>query len=98
MACTISRVAAKLPADRIVLKETAYEFSQARRWYVAQRSSQLLRDYQTQAAEAAQGGAHGGLDHHKCRGMGPDADHAARRAHASCRWFTDARYSELVLA
>ena len=35
---------------------------------------------------------------HQCRGMGPDADHAAHGAHAAGRRLADARHPELVLA
>ena len=51
-----------------------------------------------QAAQAAEGRAHGGVDHHQCRGMGPDADHAAHGADAAGRRLADARHPELVLA
>ena len=42
--------------------------------------------------------AHGGVDHHQCRGMGPDPDHAAHGVDAAGRRLADARHSELVLA
>ena len=50
------------------------------------------------AAQAAEGRAHGGVDHHQCRGMGPDPDHAAHGVDAAGRRLADARHSELVLA
>ncbi len=34
----------------------------------------LFRDSDPQAAETAERRAHGGVDHHQCRGMGPDPD------------------------
>src|SRR5215471_4041350 len=72
-----------------------HEFSQARCRHVAERTSLLFRHSQAQAAEVAQGRAHGGVDRHQCRGMGSDADHAAHGADAACRWFADAGYPEL---
>jgi hypothetical protein len=35
---------------------------------------------------------------HQCRGVGPDADHAAHSADPACRRFADARHPQLVLA
>ena len=74
------------------------EFPQTRRRHAAERPPRLFTDRQAQAAEAAERRAHGGLDRHQCRGMGPDADHAAHGLDAAGRRFADARHSELVLA
>ncbi len=50
----------------------------------------LFRHRPAQAAQAAEGRAHGGVDYHQCRGMGPDPDHAAHGAVAAGRRLTDA--------
>src|SRR5215475_14690287 len=99
MACTISGPTAKLPADtKKNPRNATYEFPEAIRRHVAERPSRLFRHNQAQAAEAAERRAHGGVDYHQCRGMGPDPDHAAYRAHTAGRRLADAGHPELVLA
>src|ERR1041385_1432896 len=96
MPCTISGVAAKLPAN--TGEDVAYEFPEAQRRYVAERPPRLFPHHKTQAAEAPEGRAHGGMDDYQRRGMGPDTDHAAHGAPAARRWLADARHPQLVLA
>src|SRR4029078_725344 len=66
-------------------EDVAYEFSEAQRGHAAEGPARLLRHHKTQAAEAPEGGAHGGMDDHQCRGMGPDTDNGAHGAHAARR-------------
>src|SRR5579862_9883547 len=97
--CTTFRAPARLAARYNKNRSrNVDEFPEACGRHAAERPPLLHPHHRAQAAQAAERRAHGGVDHHQCRGVGSDPDDAAYRADATGRRLADARYSELVLA
>src|ERR1700730_13358416 len=64
--CTTFSPPAKLALE-INKPRNARELSQARRRHATERPSRLFRNPDTQAAQAAERRAYGGVDRHQCR-------------------------------